>query len=81
MRVFTVGIVALALAFFGSLINSGPAGAVSRCTISFDVNLMPRPVAAGNAPIDCRGRRSGPADGLTPEDLIPEIDLDVDVVG
>jgi hypothetical protein len=90
MRRTTVGFAVLALSVFGGFVRPDAAGAVSRCTLSFNVNLMPRPAVAGTVKangsdprlpvVDCQGRRSGPRDGLAPNDLIPDFDFDVDVV-
>jgi hypothetical protein len=77
MRRTTVGFAVLVFAFCAGLLSPAPAGAVSRCTVSFDVNLMSRP--AGPPAVDCRGRRSGPRDGLRPDDVIPDIAIDLNV--
>lgn len=88
MRRTTIGFAVLALTVFGGFIRSDGAGAISRCTLSVTVNLMPRPAVAGTVHtnpsdhrlpvLDCQGRRAGPRDGLAPNDLLPEIDIDVD---
>jgi hypothetical protein len=81
MRRTTIGFAALTLAFFGSLITPTEARAVSRCTLSVNVNLMPRPADTDGVPVvDCQGRRAGPQDGLYPNDLIPEFDIDLNLV-
>jgi hypothetical protein len=89
MRRITVGLITLGLGVFGDLGRPAEAGSVSRCTVSADVNLMPgvgaRSSAAtnsderGSRPVDCRGRPSGPWAWPTPDDLIPQPDVDVDL--
>ena len=88
MRRIIVGLIALGFGVVGGLAHPAEAGSVNRCTISADVDLMPRVGAGGNAetdseepgnrPVDCRGRPSGPWAWPTPED-IPQPDADVDL--
>jgi hypothetical protein len=82
MRRMTFGFAVLTLSVLGGFVRPDAAGAVSRCTLSVNVNLMPRPAGSDPRPpvVDCEGRRAGPRDGLAPNDLIPEFDTDVDVV-
>lgn len=82
MRRMIFAFAVLTLSVVGGFVRPDAAGAISRCSLSFNVNLMPRPAASDpRLPVaDCQGRRAGPRDGLAPNDLIPEFDIDVDVV-
>lgn len=89
MRRMTVGLTVLAFAVGGGFAPPARAESISRCTVAFHINVMPRVAftrtvhGSGVDPrlpaAECRGRPAGPWAGPDPAKGIPEFDIDVDV--
>ena len=89
MRRTMVGLVVLVLASFGLSLLPAEAGALSRCTFAFDLNVVPGLDVGGTAKtngsgngspaLDCRGRPSGPRTWPDQDDVLPDVDVDLDV--
>jgi hypothetical protein len=69
MRRTTIGLIALALAGFGSLLKPANAVAASHCNVS----------VRSDRPVECKGDHSGPWAWPTPDELVPAPQVDVDL--